>query len=215
MQLIGQFDSPYVRRVGIAMSWYGFEFEHRPLSVFAHAEELAAVNPLRKVPTLVLDDGTVLTDSFVCLEVIDELAAGSNLEIEKGLLLPRKGRMRIDGLRLCGFALGLMEKTVALIYERVVRDNRRDAWIARCTEQFLATLAYLDAERARSKGEFLVGSALTHADIALSCAFVIAADALPDLADAGRWPNVSAHSSHFESLPEFARCRQRFDIPES
>lgn len=75
MILIGQFDSPFVRRVGIALRWYDWTFEHRPHAVFRDEQLIAEFNPLRKVPTLVLDDGTVLTESFVCLEYIDELAA--------------------------------------------------------------------------------------------------------------------------------------------
>jgi hypothetical protein len=34
IQLIGQFDSPFVRRVGIALKRYAMEFEHVPLSTF-------------------------------------------------------------------------------------------------------------------------------------------------------------------------------------
>jgi glutathione S-transferase len=30
MILIGQYDSPFVRRVGIALTLYGMKFEHRP-----------------------------------------------------------------------------------------------------------------------------------------------------------------------------------------
>ena len=54
MILIGQFDSPFVRRVGVALTLYGMAFEHRPWSVFGDAEAIAAYNPLRRVPTLVL-----------------------------------------------------------------------------------------------------------------------------------------------------------------
>ena len=54
MILIGQFDSPFVRRVAITMRLYGIVFEHRPWSTFGDAERIAAYNPLRRVPTLVL-----------------------------------------------------------------------------------------------------------------------------------------------------------------
>jgi glutathione S-transferase len=57
MILIGQFDSPFVRRVAIAMRLYGIAFEHKPWSTFGDADKIAAYNPLRRVPTLVLEIG--------------------------------------------------------------------------------------------------------------------------------------------------------------
>jgi glutathione S-transferase len=60
MFLIGQYDSPFVRRVAIAMRLYGIKFEHKPWSTFGDAEKIAPYNPLRRVPTLVLDSGEAL-----------------------------------------------------------------------------------------------------------------------------------------------------------
>ena len=60
MILIGQYDSPFVRRVGIAMTLYGLVFEHRPWSVFGDAEKIRAFSPLTRVPTLVLEGGDYL-----------------------------------------------------------------------------------------------------------------------------------------------------------
>ena len=59
--LIGQFDSPFVRRVAIALNLYGMAYEHRPWSVFGDADKIAPFNPLIRVPTLVLDSGDVLS----------------------------------------------------------------------------------------------------------------------------------------------------------
>src|SRR6185295_14046746 len=73
MILIGQFDSPFVRRVGIALTLYGLPFEHRPWSVFGDAEKVRQYNPLFRVPTLVLDDGTALVESGVILDYLDSL----------------------------------------------------------------------------------------------------------------------------------------------
>jgi hypothetical protein len=48
MILIGQYDSPFVRRVAIAMRLYGFAYEHRPWSTFADADKLSVYNPLHR-----------------------------------------------------------------------------------------------------------------------------------------------------------------------
>ena len=72
MFLIGQYDSPYVRRVGIALSRCALPFEHRPWSVWGDAERIREFNPLCRVPVLVLDDGTPLTEIFAILDAVDE-----------------------------------------------------------------------------------------------------------------------------------------------
>ncbi|MDO2043826.1 glutathione S-transferase N-terminal domain-containing protein, partial [Escherichia coli] len=55
MQLIGMLDSPFVRRVAIALRLLDLPYEHRPLSVFRNFEAFSLFNPMVKAPTLVLD----------------------------------------------------------------------------------------------------------------------------------------------------------------
>src|SRR4051812_35521702 len=74
MILIGQYDSPFVRRVAIALRLYGLPFEHRPWSTFAEGDKIAPYNPLRRVPTLVLDDGDALIESAMILDYLDDRA---------------------------------------------------------------------------------------------------------------------------------------------
>ena len=57
MQLIGMLDSPYVRRVAIALIVAKVPFAHRPISLFLHIDEFSNINPLLKAPTLLTDDG--------------------------------------------------------------------------------------------------------------------------------------------------------------
>src|SRR6187401_1598713 len=71
--LIGQYDSPFVRRVGIAMTLYCLPFTQQPWSIFGDADRIRAYNPLVRVPTLVLDDGEVLIESHSILDYLDSL----------------------------------------------------------------------------------------------------------------------------------------------
>ena len=89
-------------------------FEHRPWSTFGDAEKIAAYNPLRRVPTLVLDDGEVLIESTAILDYLDE-AAGP----EKALIA-EAGPARRKDLKICALATGLCDKAVSLLYERVL-----------------------------------------------------------------------------------------------
>jgi glutathione S-transferase len=105
-----------------------------------------------------------------------------------------------------------MDKMVTLIYERLVREQRDDAWLSRCTRQVLDTLAYLEGLRADRASTFLVGSQLSHADIAIGCAYTLASEALPELLAARGFPALRAHTERLESIPEFAATRQPFII---
>ena len=84
MILIGQYDSPFVRRVAIAMTLYGMAFEHRPWSTFGEGDLIAPFNPLRRVPTLVLDERTVIIDSAYIVDWIDEQAGDKALIAKSG-----------------------------------------------------------------------------------------------------------------------------------
>src|SRR5688500_13859504 len=112
MILIGQYDSSFVRRVGIALRLYDIPFEHRPWSVFGDAEKIATYNPWTRVPTLVLDDGDGLVDSVSILDHLDTLAPA-----EKALH-PRTEPQRRQSLKIAALASGLADKAVSLFYER-------------------------------------------------------------------------------------------------
>src|SRR3569623_3158160 len=112
MKLIGQYDSPFVRSVAVALVTYGADYEHLPWSGFGAVDRIAAVSPLRRVPVLVLDDGTPVTASAAILEIIDELVGPANA------VLARQGAERIEMLRLAAFAAGVADKGVSLVYER-------------------------------------------------------------------------------------------------
>ena len=72
MMLIGMFDSPYVRRVAVTLKHLEIPFEHANWSVGADFERIREFSPLGRVPVLVLDDGTALTDSAAILDAIDD-----------------------------------------------------------------------------------------------------------------------------------------------
>src|SRR3954470_41412 len=125
MILIGQYDSPFVRRVGIALRLYGLAFEHRPWSTFGDADKIAPFNPLRRVPTLVLDGGEALIESTAILDYLDELVGPEKAMIAK------KGPVRRHHLKICALAAGLGDKAVSLVYERVLRKDQLKLWVER------------------------------------------------------------------------------------
>jgi glutathione S-transferase len=207
MILIGQYDSSFVRRVGIALRLYGLAYEHRPWSTFGDAELIAPFNPLRRVPTLVLDDGEVLIESGAMLDHLDELAGPSRA------LIAEHGEARRRALKLCALATGLADKAVALFYELVLHQTVSDRWVARCRAQIGDVLTALEASRAAVRTRFWHGDAIGHADIAVACALRHAREAHPGLVDDRRWPALAAHSAMCEALEVFREVSQPFKPP--
>ena len=104
MILIGQYNSPFVRRVGIALTLYELPFEHRPWSVFGDTDKIRPYNPLTRVPTLVLDDGEVLIDSHIILDYLDSFVSAD------WRLFPVAEPARHQALKVAALAMGLAEK---------------------------------------------------------------------------------------------------------
>jgi glutathione S-transferase len=207
MILIGQYDSPFVRRVAIAMRLYGIDFEHRPWSTFGDADKIAAHNPLRRVPTLVLDSGEALIESAMILDYLDDRVGP-----EKAMIA-RSGEARWRHLRIAALAMGLGDKGVSLLYERVLRKEQLDLWVERCKSQISGVLDVLEKERAAVKTPYWSGENIGHADIAVACVLRFTGEAHPALFDA-RYPALKAHSAACEALPPFREIVQPLAPPK-
>jgi glutathione S-transferase len=206
MILIGQYDSPFVRRVAIALRLYGMAYEHRPWSTFGDADRIAPFNPLRRVPTLVLDNGEALIESGAILDHLDELVGPARA------MIADSGDRRRQALKVCALATGLADKAVSLIYERVMHQTTSDQWIARCRTQIADVLTALEVDRPRSD-RFWFGDAIGHADVAVACALRFTREAHPGLFDAQRWPTLAVHAATCEALKPFQEIVQPFLPP--
>ncbi|MBB2969583.1 glutathione S-transferase family protein [Mesorhizobium sp. RMAD-H1] len=208
MILIGQYDSPFVRRVAIAMRLYGMGFEHRPWSVFRDADEIAAFNPLSRVPTLVLDDGEALIESAAILDYLDEIGGVTNP------LIARSGPDRRKALKVCALATGMADKGVSLVYERVLRSQESEIWVERCRVQIGRVLDVLEADIAARGTPFWFGDAIGHADIAVACALRFVSEADPSLFDRRHYPALAALSARCEALAPFQEIVQPLSPPK-
>src|SRR5579862_851618 len=129
--LVGQYDSPYTRRVAVSLGLLGFTFEQDARSVFADFESMRTTNPLGRVPSLILADGTTLIDSAAILDWLDQQVGPERA------LLPASGPERQAVLQRIALASGTIDKVMAAAYERFVRPERLrwPDWIARCRTQ--------------------------------------------------------------------------------
>ena len=139
MILVGQYDSPYTRRVAVSLGLLGFRFEHDTRSVFGDFDSMRTTNPLGRIPSLILPDGTTLIDSAAILDWLDQRSA------RNARLLPSDGLARQQALQRIALATGTIDKVMAGAYERLIRPAiyRWPDWIARCRTQAEGGLAAL------------------------------------------------------------------------
>src|SRR5437762_8768384 len=107
MTLVGQYDSPYTRRVAISLGLLGFEFDHDTRSVFGDFDSMRTTNPLGRIPSLILAGGAVLIDSMAILDWIDQQVGPERA------LLPASDPARRDALQRIALATGAIDKVMA------------------------------------------------------------------------------------------------------
>jgi len=208
MILIGQYDSPFVRRVGIALTLYGLPFTHKPWSTFGDAEKIRPYNPLTRVPTLVLDNGEVLIESHAILDYLDSLVP------EGRRMFPKTEPARHQALKVASLATGVGDKAVSLFYEKRLHKEVSDIWVDRCRSQITAVLTALEIDRAGRVGDFWFDNRIGHADITVAAVLRFVAEAHPGLISLGDFPALSAHAAGMEAMPVFQSIIQPF-IPPS
>jgi glutathione S-transferase len=198
MILVGQLDSPYVRRVAVTLHLLGMPFERRPLSVFGNADEVRSFNPLCRVPTLVLDDGEVLIESGAILDHLDEMAGPGRA------LTPPSGAARRRALRLTALATGACDKAVALLYDRRLRPAEKHyaPWSDRLAGQIEASLGALEKETGSGWYFRELGRPM-QADITVAAMLGLLRLSLPDQMPEGRYPRLEGLSGRAEALAAF------------
>ncbi len=198
MQLIGRNMSPFVRRTSIVLKLLGLEYEQVELSTADDTDKIAKINPVIRVPSMVLDDGETLLDSNA---IIDHLLEVGDPEHR---LLPASGAERRAVLRLAAIGHGVMEKGVSSSYER----NRRpkefvyDGWVKQVEGQVQSGLAALN--EAASNGDYIHGDHLTLADVNAVVAHDFVTMAEPYLMKNDPYPALSALAKRCGEQAEFA-----------
>ncbi|KAB2672627.1 glutathione S-transferase family protein [Ochrobactrum sp. LMG 5442] len=209
MILIGQYDSPFVRRVAIAMRLYGLPFEHKPWSTFGDRDRLAEFNPLSRVPTLVLDNGEVAIESAAILDYLDEIANGKH-----PLIAPR-GAERRQALKICALSTGLADKAVSLLYEGLLRSEKSNVWVERCETQIARVLDVLENDLSERKSPYWFGDDIGHVDIAATCALRFLREAHPHLFDEQKYPSLAGLAARCEALAPFQEIVQPLAPPSA
>lgn len=151
--------------------------------------EFMAINPLGKVPALVLSDGLALFDSPVICEYLDTISGSPRY-------LPKEGERRWQVLRTQALADGIMDSAVAMIYEsRRPESQRSPDWQRRWQNCILRAVRQLDDDPALLSGPVNLGS------IAVACALGYLDFRLPELDWRQPHPHVASSYSTLSEIP--------------
>lgn len=213
MKLVGMFDSPFVRRVAVSLHRLGLPFEHLDWSVGADFQRICSINPLGRVPALVLDDGSVLVDSSSILDALDQLVGPQRA------LLPPSGIARRNALQLIALAMGAAESARDAVYEQFFRppELQHKPWIERRRGQLHAAVAELErmaTARGLAADGFFGSAASTggspsgdpvpmQVDVTVTCIFTFLRES--GSIDIATTPALAALAARCEARDEFSR----------
>ena len=199
MKLLGTTRSPYVRRVAVSLNLMDLDWELDQVPVFDDPEAIRRYNPLLRIPTLLLDDGEALVESYAILDALDEMAGGKRLT-------PEAGKTRRDVMRVTAMAVGAMDRTIWAVYEPRFRPKEKveESWIAHNRERALGGMQYLDGLAAEAGDGWLVGDSLGQADVSAVCAFSFARFAHPPMKVAEACPALAAFAERCEAMEAFS-----------
>lgn len=204
MKLHFSHPSPFARKVRVALHETGLagRCELVPTDPWTEDAALLRLNPLSRIPTLVLDDGDALFDSPLICEVLDGMHDG----IEGGgRLIPEAPGERLRALRLQATADGILDAGVLRLAElrRRPADKQWDWWLDRQRAVMARGLDALEAEAAAldepvTVGQIAVGVCLGWID------FRFAEDSWRD----GR-PRLAAWEAGFAARPSMRETMPR------
>jgi glutathione S-transferase len=196
MKLIASLTSPYVRKIRIVLAEKKIDCDLVLDSPWVEGNTVAAVNPLGKIPVLVLDDESTLYDSRVIAEYLDTVAPNNRL-------IPASGRERISVKRWEALADGVLDAAVAAFLEAKRPDGERSpSWIERQRGKVNQALKVMSDDLGEQA--WCHGSGLSLADIAVGCALGYVSFRLGDIRWSEQYPNLAQLYKKLMQRPAFA-----------
>jgi glutathione S-transferase len=197
MKLLGSVPSPYTRKVRVVLAEKKIECDFEIADVRDSDAAVADRNPLGKVPTLILDDGTALFDSRVIVEFLDGVSPLARL-------IPDDNRERVAVRRWEALADGALDAGLLVRYESLrPKKEQSAAWARKQTGKLQRGLALMSAEL--GERPWCRGDRYTLADIAVGCCLGWVSFRRPAGVDAlGEYPNLARHYDKLMERPAFA-----------
>jgi glutathione S-transferase len=197
MKLLASPASPYTRKVRVVLAEKRIDCEMEMVDVQPIDNPVNRHNPLGKIPTLVLDDGTALYDSRVIVEFLDNVSP-------IGRLIPEDKRERVQVRRWEALADGVVDAGI-LLRNETLRDSHEqsEAFKAKQLARMQRGMAQLATElNGRS---WCHGDRYSLADIALGCCSGWLSFRKPGDVDwLAEYPELARHHEKLVERPAFA-----------
>ena len=201
MKLIGNFLSPFSRRVAVSMNVLDIPYEMETITALDSPEKIQPHNPLGRVPTLVLDDGEIIVESYAILDYLDECA------VENKRLVPVKGSKRRRVMKDTAIGVGSMDRAQWAAYEFRTRpeDKVHPPWAKHNDARAIAGLVFLDglAAFAGTTGWLSGSPKMSQSDITAVVAYSFISKVRPNLSLATAVPALSTFAKRCERMPQF------------
>lgn len=194
MKLLGTNTSPYTRKVRLVLIEKGVACEYVVDPPRDAGSQVPRTNPLGRVPTLLLDDGTAVYDSSVICEYLDALGGSP-------VLIPRAdptARMRVR--RWEALADGIMDSAVVIRVESMRAADRQEPTTLAVHGNAI-TRALEHAATELGTRVWCEGGALTLADLALISALLYLDLRQPERDWRGQHPTLAAWAARMTKLP--------------
>jgi glutathione S-transferase len=206
VKLFQTYASPFPTRVRLLLYAKGIEVEIvEPPGFHASTEEKGdylKVNPIGRVPTLVLDDGRALPESEVICEYLEDAYPEPSLRPAD---LWERARMRLLS-RICDFYVVMAMVPLFSLSGRS-RRHWEPAVVAAAVGKLAEALGYL--EDFIGEDGYAVGRALTQADGAIAPQLVLASEWIPGLFGTpdplAKLPKLAAYWRAIQADPIAAR----------
>ncbi len=196
MKLIGTHTSPFVRKVRIVLAEKKIDYEFAIDSPWLGDSQVQNVNPLGKIPVLLLDDETPLFDSRVIVEYIDSVTPNAKL-------FPTPNRERIDVKRWEAVADGICDAAANAFLEGKRPESLQSYdWIARQHGKIARSLEFM-AEELGEKA-YCLGTHISLADIAVGTALGYLCFRFPHVGWQETHPNLAKLYAKLMLRPSFA-----------
>lgn len=201
LTVIGNYISPYVRKVLVCLEWKGIDYVVDPLTPFVGNDAFTRLSPLRRVPVLI-DGELVLNDSSViCQYLEDKYPAPSLYPLDIADRARARWLEEYADTRLADVLVWRMFYQLA-VRRHVFGEAPDESIVQKAREVDIpSALDYLETQL---PAEGFIFGTLSIADISIACYFRTASF-VRYAVDAARWPRTSAFIARMQALPAFQK----------